>query len=380
MAKRKRLTPANPTFLGGDPGGDTGPDLGADPVTEPLVGRRALTPEEIEALRPVPMPPDLETKAYPLGVAPTRTMPRPRPPIAQVAAEASASAALRELSEELTRAREEGRLVQSLPLSEIDPGHLVRDRMGAEEEELTALVESLRRRGQQTPIEVVDHGAGAHPRYGLISGWRRMAALGRLQAEDPKFGQVLALIRAPKTASDAYVAMVEENEIRVGLSYYERARIALKSVEQGVYDDLKTALNTLFANVSRAKRSKIKSFTRLVEALDGALSFPTQIGERLGLELAKRLDEEPGLEGRLRGRLADAGPATAEEEQGILAARPAPTGPAAGTTARPEPVPSAAADTGIAPQVSYDPARGRVVLTGVDADLHAALLGWLKTR
>ena len=47
---------------------------------------------------------------------------------------------------------------------------------------------------------------------------------------------------------DAYVAMVEENEIRVGLSFYERARIAAKSVEAGVYPDDRAALRALFAD------------------------------------------------------------------------------------------------------------------------------------
>ncbi|MCA1338172.1 ParB/RepB/Spo0J family partition protein [Pseudooceanicola marinus] len=351
MAKRKRLTPANPEFLG-TPEGKPLPQTGL-----------AAEPEVPEAAP--------ETKSIPLGVAPVRTR---QPPIARVSGESAAQAALEELSAEMTRARDEGRLVQSLPLSAIDPGHLVRDRMAAgADEDLTALVESLRARGQQTPIEVVDHGPGARPRYGLISGWRRLSALTQLQAEDPTFGQVLALIRAPKTASEAYVAMVEENEIRVGLSYYERARIAVKSVEQGVYPDLKTALNTLFANVSRAKRSKIKSFTRLVEALDGALSFPTQIGERLGLDLARRLEEEPGLEDRLRGRLAEAGPANPQEEQALLAQAPGPSDP--GRRAPAEGEVQTDRRGGVA--IRYDSAKGRAVLTGLDARTHAALLAWL---
>ncbi|WP_010138051.1 ParB N-terminal domain-containing protein [Oceanicola sp. S124] len=340
MAKRKRLTPANPDFLGG-------PEERSLPKTG-LAG--GLSPDEAEALR------------------------RPRAPIAEVAGEASAAAALKELSDEMTRARDEGRLIQSLALVEIDTGHLVRDRMFTEEEDLVALIESLRRRGQQTPIEVVDRGQGAAPRYGLISGWRRLAALSRLAAEDPKFARVLALVRQPASSSEAYVAMVEENEIRVGLSYYERARVTLKAVEEGVYPDLKTALNTLFANVSRAKRSKIKSFTRLVEALDGALSFPTQIGERLGLELAKRLDEEPGLEDRLRGRLAEAGPANAQEEQEVLA--PVAAASSAGRAPAAEPA-QPVARRGAGVEVSYDPGRARLVLNGVDADLYGALVAWL---
>ncbi len=362
MAKRKRLTPANPSFLG------QSPDLDEE------VSSRPLTPEEEEALNTDDLPRDLETKsAFPLGVARTRT----RPPIAQVAAEASAAAALTELAETMKRARDEGRLVQALRLEEIDTGHLVRDRLFAEEEELTSLVESLRARGQQTPIEVVDHGEGTRPRYGLISGWRRLAALARLAQEDPARAEVLALIRAPKSASEAYVAMVEENEIRVGLSYYERARIAVKAVEQGVYPDLKTALNGLFANVSRAKRSKIKSFTHLVEGLDDVLRYPTAIGERLGLDLAKRL-EDPAAAEVLRATLEARPAGSAEEELARLSA-----GPEAVSRGGPGAVPSAPAEPErAAVSAQLEAGTGRIILEGpgVDSRLLAELERWLKRR
>ena len=80
MAKRKRLTPAQMTYL--------------DSET-----------------------PVLETKS--IGLA----------PIAQVAGEASAASALQELAGEMQRARDTGRLIQDLPESQIEAGYLVRDRM-----------------------------------------------------------------------------------------------------------------------------------------------------------------------------------------------------------------------------------------------------------
>ena len=100
----------------------------------------------------------------------------------------------------------------------------MRDRIAVAPDDLAALTESLRARGQQTPIEVVDLGGG---QYGLISGWRRISALRALLDEtgEAQFATVLALLRQPADASAAYVAMVEENEIRIGLSYYERARL-----------------------------------------------------------------------------------------------------------------------------------------------------------
>lgn len=297
MAKRKRLTAPNPDYLAGQ---------------APL-----SAPETRPAL----------------------------PPIAQVAGDTAAAAALSELSRTLQEARDQGRLIQALPLDQVDAGHLVRDRLEADAEDLAVLEASLRARGQQTPIEVVDRGPGAQPRYGLISGWRRLAALRRIVADVPGT-TALALVRAPRTASEAYVAMVEENEIRVGLSFWERGRIVEQAVAQGVFADRRAALQTLFANVSRAKRSKIGSFAALVAALDGALRFPTAIGERLGLDLARLLAEDPGAAGRLRAALTATPAASAEAELARLAdaARPAPAPP-------PDPVP----ETDPQPEARPDP-------------------------
>ncbi|SNR72322.1 ParB/RepB/Spo0J family partition protein [Puniceibacterium sediminis] len=280
MAKRKRLTPANPTYLDDTPTEPTG-----------IFARAA--------------------------------------PIADVARAASSTAAFEEMADTLTRARTEGRMVLELPLDAVDVGYLVRDRIVVEDAEMESLRASVLARGQQTPIEVADLGGG---RYGLISGWRRCQALRQLaeQTNDARFTQVLALLRRPDQASDAYLAMVEENEIRVGLSYYERARIVLKAVEQGVFDTQKAALQQLFHAASRAKRSKIGSFLGIVQALDGSLRFPQALAERTGLTLSHALEDDAGLAGRLRNALDAAAPDTPEAEQAvvqsILTPQPAPEG------------------------------------------------------
>ena len=242
-----------------------------------------------------------------------------RAPIAAEAAEASAAAGFEEMADALHRARAEGRMILSLPLDEIDANHLVRDRTVLHSEDLEALQSSIAARGQQTPIEVV---ALENGRYGLISGLRRLTVLRHLHALDPEagFGTAKALLRSPGDSAEAYLAMVEENEIRVGLSYYERARIAAKAVEQGVFDSPKTALLTLYRAASRAKRSKIRSFLTLVEALDGALEFPEQIGERLGLQLSAAFEAEPALARRLRAHLGQVRGQTAEAERAALEA------------------------------------------------------------
>lgn len=265
-----------------------------------MAKRKRLTPTSAPLSAPNG---PLETKAmFPMGLAPSPA-PRAAPPIAVEAARASSEAALQEMAEVLHDAREEGRLVISLGLDSIVADHLVRDRIALDPEELDVLQASIAARGQQVPIEVTRL---PDDRYGLISGLRRLTVLRRLHEQTPDggFGKVQALLRTPEDTAEAYLAMIEENEIRAGLSYYERARITLHAVEQGAFTDSKQALLRLYAAASRSKRSKIRSFLLIVEALDDVLRHPGQIGERMGLKLAKALEADAGLAERLRTALA----------------------------------------------------------------------------
>ena len=318
-----------------------------------------------------------ETKsALPGGPA---DLPRARAPIAADVEMAVTRAALVEVTRSMEEARASGRLLLEVPLDEVVDDHLTRDRLASgiagDDAEMAALVSSLRARGQQTPIEVVMLRDG---RYGLISGWRRLTALRQLRAEtgEERFATVLAVEREPATAAEAYVAMVEENEIRVGLSYYERARIAAKAVERGVYPTTKAALLDLFANSSRPRRSKIRAFLAIVEALDGALTFPHALPERLGLALSQRLRETPGFGPQLRAALDAERPATAEAElaliRRLLAARNAGSERTSGDRAAP----------GAAAEVALSEVDGGLLLSGpgVTPAFRIALHEWLATR
>ncbi|MBU2963494.1 ParB N-terminal domain-containing protein [Citreicella sp. C3M06] len=328
--------------------------------------RKRLSPPSFLSAPETPVPGPAE--ALP-GLAPRRRA----APIADVAADSSAVAALDELSRTMSDAREGGRMVLELPLEAVDLDHLVRDRLPIEDEDMAALRESLRARGQQMPIEVTRLESG---RYGLISGWRRCHALRQLASEtgEARFGTVLALLRRPDLTTDAYLAMVEENEIRAALSHYERARIVVKAVEQGVFASDRDGLQGLFGAASRAKRSKIGSFITIVRALDGDLAFPRALGERLGLALAKALDERPALAQELGALLA--GSRSPEEEQDRLRA-----------AIEPRPTPAPAKEPAPAPQVDTPcpgikvsrGASGAITLSGaaVDDALHARLLEWL---
>ena len=336
-----------------------------------MAKRKRLTPAEINALEPGTLrAPEIKSIDHiPIGVVPKSAL--RRPPIAQVAGDAAAQAALDEVAEELRSAKAEGRMVQSLPLAAIDANHLVRDRMVSDDDEMDALKSSIMARGQQTPIEVIDLGQG---RFGLISGWRRLTAMKQLFEDtgEARFGQIQCLLRRPEGAADAYLAMVEENEIRVGLSYYERARIAALAADRGVYPTVQLAVRGLFANASRAKRSKIMTFTMVFDVLDDALKYPTALPERLGLAVAKALNDSTDMAIEMRRALQGANVDNAAEEQAILAGilKPDPK-----TKAAP-----AAAD--IVPGINMQRAGRKLVLTGagVTDDLRDELEAWLKSR
>lgn len=353
---RKRLTPADPALMTNGP--PLAPAYGTGPLPTPLPG------------------------------------PLPRAPIAQIAAEAATLGALAEMSDAWAEAQDQGRMVLSLPLDAIDATYLIRDRIGLDPEAMGILCQSLRVRGQQTPIEVTelppDPDTGA-PRYGLISGWRRLTALQLLYFETgaARFARVLALPRKPAASSDAYVAMVEENEIRAGLSFYERARIVVQALQAGIFETEKAALQSLFSTALPAKRSKVKSFMPIVRHLDDALQFPSRLSEKLGLTLSQTLNVDPAFGPRLRKQLIDAVPTTPEQEIAIIDAAIRGRRTVSNKTVndlrdamaliRKEPM---SAPKAVRADITISHRTGRAVLTGdgVDELLLNRLIYWLSSK
>lgn len=238
-----------------------------------------------------------------------------RAPIADVAYDAATVAAFVELSDTINQARTEGRWIERLLLTTIIDDHLVRDRVEVNTEEMNALMESLRQTGQQTAIEVEAREDGT---FGLISGWRRVTALRKL-ALLGGIDTVLAIVRRPNDTAASYVAMVEENEIRASLSFYERGRIVARSTDEGAFKSDKQALAELFHAVPRAKRSKIGSFVRIVRDLDAVLSFPAAFSERSGLALAQALNADGELAKTITQQIKKEKPQTAQDEQALIA-------------------------------------------------------------
>jgi ParB family chromosome partitioning protein len=279
-------------------------------------------------------------------------------PIADVAGDTAGRAALEEVAREMTVAEEEGRVIKKLALKDVTIHHLARDRMVMDADEMEALKASIAERGQQTPIEVVRLLGG---KFGLISGLRRVEALRALGQSD-----VLALIKLPEGSHEAYRAMVEENEIRAGLSFYERANIAVAAVGQEVYPDPKAAVKELFANAPKAKRSKILKFVILRQTLGNSLTFPTAIPEHLGISLAQAIAADRRVASEISARLKKAAPKDAAEERAVLEAVLKP--PSAPKPARKELVSGLFVET----------KAGRAVLSGpkVDAAFLEALEAW----
>ncbi len=96
-------------------------------------------------------------------------------------------------------------------------------------------------------------------------------------------------MRAPASLAAALTAMVEENEIRVELSPFERGCVAVTAVERGLFETVEAAIDALYPSANRTKRTRLRAMARLVEGLGGHFATPEALSERQ----ARRL--EPAL-------------------------------------------------------------------------------------
>lgn len=253
-------------------------------------------------------------------------------PIAQVAADSAAQATAESADARTARARDQadaerlrhaegqGLLIAELPLDQIDEGAMIRDRMVMGQDEMQELRLSIAANGLRLPIEVfpLPTRDGQGPRYGLLSGYRRLQAVRGLRdlAGAERYSRIRALIRPRADADAAFVAMVEENEVREELSHFERGRIAVVAANQGAFANVEEAVNRLYATGSKAKRSKVRSFALIFEELGDMLRFPEGLTEKRGLRLSAALRD--GAETRLRQALSGDMPQDAEQEWQML--------------------------------------------------------------
>ncbi len=197
-------------------------------------------------------------------------------------------------------ADEEGRVLNKIPVDDVQTDALPRDRIDLEAvaaaDEMEELKASIRARGQKEPVELFEDDAG---RLQLKKGWRRLTALRQLFAEtgDAAFATVLARIdRADAGRIDRYIDMVEENVVREDLSFAEMAQVVVEAAQDPEIDETDTSVlvNRLYGALHKMKRSYIRSFVFLLSELGDALVFPKELSRNLGVEVARRLQGGAG--------------------------------------------------------------------------------------
>ena len=288
-----------------------------------MAKRRTLEVPTAEALRAL-------EDGFRTGGAEGRS-PGARPPIADVVADAAARSSLAPVQDREEAARNKvqaqtyrdalnrGLVAHDLSIHDIAADALTRDRVALDEDEQRELVASIRSHGLRLPIEVFEvASAEGTERYGLISGYRRLAAFRHLNAVSggQDCARIPAFVRQPETAADGVIAMVEENEIRSGLSHYERGRAAASALHQGIFASLDEAVGQMFGSASKAKRSKVRSFALIHEELGDVLTHAVALTEKQGLRLAAAL--RAGFAAKLRDALEAAEPRSAADEMATL--------------------------------------------------------------
>ena len=197
-----------------------------------------------------------------------------------------------------------------IALDEIVADDLPRDRLDLDQvaasDEMGELKASIRSRGQREPVEVYPVPGG----YALRKGWRRWTALRQLHAEtgDARFGTVVARVAPGRGGRiDDYVDMVEENVIRQDLSFAEMAQLAMTATAdaRSGEGDAAAMVGRLYASPHKMKRSYIRSFVLLLEALGPDLRFPRAVSRNLGVGVARLLKDGADAEA-LRAELASA--------------------------------------------------------------------------
>ncbi len=180
--------------------------------------------------------------------------------------------------------------ILSIPLHEIDDEALPRDRIRLDEADLTELRMSIAASGLRLPVELFHLAEETREgqKYGILSGYRRVQAFRGLRAMTGKarYEAIPAFLRELDSVGGAYVAMVEENEIRVNLSSWERARIAVTARDHGIYESIDSAVKGLFPNASRQKQSRLRTIAGLVEELASHLTTPETWSETQCLRVA----------------------------------------------------------------------------------------------
>jgi ParB family chromosome partitioning protein len=180
--------------------------------------------------------------------------------------------------------------IRMIPLDAIDAGALIRDRTATDDNATQELQSSILTHGLRMPIEVFAFAQPEEGReYGLISGFRRLAAVRYLHGmalDKTRHATIPAFVRTPASIAEALTAMVEENAIRAEVSPWEQAMAAVSARDHAIFPSLEEAVDNLYASFARDKRRRLRSIAHLAEELGGWLTDPETLSLRQLLRLA----------------------------------------------------------------------------------------------
>ncbi len=255
-------------------------------------------------------------------------VPPRRGPMASAIAETADATAERSLAEAAIRAENDalahehvrlkklGLITDLIQTSDVLMSKLTRDRSANADFDLSELKDSIKAVGLSNPIRVEQTADG----FELIQGYRRLTAFRQLAEEtnDPRYTRIpAAMVPRGEPLVTLYRKMVDENLIRKDLSFGEMAQLALAYArDEGLsYSD---AVSTLYASALKQKRTYIRQFARVLEALDGAMRHPEAIPRALGLELYKLIEAEPDQIAGIVAALKDVPERNADKELQML--------------------------------------------------------------
>jgi len=225
------------------------------------------------------------------------------------------------LAFEFVEKRAAGHVVIAVPLDEVHTYMLARERMPGEDDELDALVTSIRDIGLSNPIRVVPRPDGTG--FELIQGYRRLQAFRLLNAADGagEWDTVPALIMSGEPdIAGLYRRMVDENVIRRDLSFAEMARAAQNYAADPAtqVNDVTGAVAALFESAPYSKRNYIRNFAFLMERIGNLLKYPNEVPRALGVALARVVRDRPEVVDKIRTDLAGRDNRSARDELEVL--------------------------------------------------------------
>lgn len=201
-------------------------------------------------------------------------------------------------------------------IHEIDPDLIdnagFEDRLDTVDDDLAALVNSIREYGQQVPVLLRPHPE-AGGRYQVVYGRRRVAAVRKAG------GSVKAMLR-DLDDRDLAIAQGQENSARKDLSFIEKANFARQLADAGfdrktICDALhidKTVISRMFSVVERVPYQWIRQ-----------IGAAPSVGRDRWLELAERIDLQEAGQDTLSFDDADL-PSDARFERVFKSLAPAP--------------------------------------------------------